>query len=78
MAAGSLELSLDGRNEVVFELFGMPPLDFLDAIDRSVKNWSLELSPESHDESIRKVQDTTVAYSNAEMEAVIAKGGLPA
>lgn len=59
------------KNEIVFEFFGMPPLAFLEAIDKSVKNWSLELSPESHDEEIRCVQDTTVAYSNAEMEAVI-------
>lgn len=59
------------KNEIVFELFGMPPLEFLEAIDKSVKNWSLELSPESHDEDIRGIQDNSVAYGNAEMEAVI-------
>lgn len=59
------------KNEIVFELFETPPPDYLAAIDRSVKHWSLELSPESHDESIRAVQDETVGFSNAEMEAVI-------
>lgn len=59
------------KNEIVFELFSMPPLEYLQAIDASVRNWSLELSPESHDESIRSVQDETVSYSNCEVEAVI-------
>ena len=59
------------KNEIVFELFGMPPISFLIEIDRSVQNWSLELSPESHDESIRRVQDTSIAYTNHEMELII-------
>lgn len=59
------------KNEIVFELFRMPPLSFLIEIDRSVQNWSLELSPESHDESIRRVQDTSIAYTNHEMEEII-------
>lgn len=61
----------DIRNEIVFEVFGMPQPGYLKAIDDSVKNWSLELSPESHDEEIRRLQDTNVFYHNAEMEAVI-------
>ncbi|MCA9901276.1 MAG: TIGR04190 family B12-binding domain/radical SAM domain protein [Anaerolineales bacterium] len=59
------------KNEIVFEFFGMPPLEFLLAIDAAVENWSIELSPESHDEAIRRVQDESIFYSNAEMEAVI-------
>lgn len=59
------------KNEIVFEFFGMPPLSFLEDIDNSVKNWSIELSPESHDENIRSVQDKTISYGNTEMEAVI-------
>ncbi|MDT8441041.1 MAG: TIGR04190 family B12-binding domain/radical SAM domain protein [Desulfuromonadales bacterium] len=59
------------RNEIVFELFSMPPAGFLQRIDASVRNWSLELSPESHDEQVRRRQDRHVFYSNAEMEAVI-------
>ncbi len=59
------------RNQVVFELFDMPPLQYLKDIDRSVKHWSLELSPESHDEGIRRAQDETVNHSNRQMETVI-------
>jgi len=59
------------KNEIVFEFFEMPPLDYLNAIDRSVENWSLELSPESHDEDIRRVQDRSTFFTNAEMERVI-------
>ncbi|PLX98567.1 MAG: TIGR04190 family B12-binding domain/radical SAM domain protein [Desulfuromonas sp.] len=61
------------RNELVFEFFGMPPHDFLQRIDRSVRNWSLELSPESHDEAIRRRQDHTVFYKNVEMEETITR-----
>lgn len=58
-------------NEIVFEVFSMPPTDYLQAIDASVRNWSLELSPESHDAAIRRRQDSEVFFSNAEMEEVI-------
>ena len=58
-------------NEIVFEVFGMPDPEYLRSIDRSVKNWSLELSPESHDEEVRRHQDSQVFYTNDEMEAVI-------
>ena len=63
--------SLNIKNEIVFEVFGMPSVGYLRAIDDAVENWSLELSPESHDEQIRLVQDEKVFYNNAEMEAVI-------
>ena len=59
------------KNEIVFEFFEMPPLDYLSAIDHAVENWSLELSPESHDEDIRRVQDRSTFFTNAEMERVI-------
>ena len=59
------------RNQIVFELFEMPPLAFLQAIDAAVRSWSLELSPESHDETVRHHQDSATTFSNAEMEAVI-------
>lgn len=59
------------KNEIAFELFEMPPLEFLRVIDVSVENWSLELSPESHDEDVRHIQDETTVYGNSEMEAVI-------
>lgn len=60
-------------NEIVLECFGMPPPGYLREIDRCVANWSLELSPESHDEAIRRLQDDQVFYRNSEMETVIAQ-----
>lgn len=59
------------KNEVVFELFGMPSPEYLKKIDDSVRNWSLELSPESHDESIRKKQNPATFFTNTEMENII-------
>lgn len=59
------------KNEIIFELFGMPLPGYLQAIDHAVTNWSLELSPESHDEQIRQLQNSRFFYSNAEMEAAI-------
>jgi B12-binding domain/radical SAM domain protein len=59
------------KNDIAFEFFAMPPPDLLRAIDDAVENWSIELSPESHDETIRRIQDKTTAYTNAEMEAVM-------
>lgn len=59
------------KNEIVFEFFQIPPPGFLRKIDQSVKNWSLELSPESHDPEIRRVQDETTFFTNSEMEDII-------
>lgn len=61
------------KNETVFEVFGMPPFSCLEANDIHVANWSLELSPESHDEEIRGVQDEKVFHKKSEMEAVISE-----
>jgi B12-binding domain/radical SAM domain protein len=58
-------------NEIIFELFDMSATDYLREIDRSVRNWSLELSPESHDPAIRHAQEGYSAYTNEEMEEVI-------
>ncbi len=59
------------KNEIVFELFSMPPPDYLATIDSALARWSLELSPESHDEALRRRQDATISFTNAEMEAII-------
>ena len=59
------------QNQIVFEFFRLPPAGFLKQIDSSVKNWSIELSPESHDINIRKIQDAKVYFTNEEMEEVI-------
>ena len=58
-------------NEVIFEFFTMPSRDYLERIDRSVRHWSIELSPESHDPAIRRIQDETTFFSNDEMERTI-------
>ena len=57
-------------NEIVFEFLDLPPVSFLRQIDRHVSNWSMELSPDSHDQQVRLAQDGEPAYSNEEMEAV--------
>ena len=59
------------KNEIVFEVFGVPSKKYLRAIDDAVENWCLELSPESHDEQVRRLQDEKVFYYNSEMEEVI-------
>ncbi len=59
------------NNQIVFEFFRMPPEGFLKQINDSVKNWSIELSPESHDMEIRRIQDDRVVFTNEEMEEVI-------
>jgi B12-binding domain/radical SAM domain protein len=40
-------------NQIGFEFFAPPSREFLARIDKSIKRWGAELSPESHDESIR-------------------------
>jgi len=57
-------------NEIVFEFLDLPPVAFLGEIDRHVRRWSMELSPDSHDQRVRQAQDGEPGYSNAEMEAV--------
>lgn len=59
------------KNEIVFELFENAPPGYLRAIDDAVQNWSLELSPESHDPALRRIQNEGVDDANAEMERVI-------
>ncbi|MFB6285509.1 MAG: TIGR04190 family B12-binding domain/radical SAM domain protein [Candidatus Bipolaricaulia bacterium] len=63
--------ALDLPNEVIFEFFTMPSREHLERIDRSVRHWSIELSPESHDPEIRRIQDETTFFTNDEMERTI-------
>jgi B12-binding domain/radical SAM domain protein len=63
----------DVANEIVFEFFDLPPKSFLHQIDSSVRNWSMELSPESHQHSVRRAQEGEPAYDNEQMEAVLAE-----
>ena len=58
-------------NEIVFELLDLPPASFLDAADRCVRNWSCEVSPESHDPAVRLALDGETAYTNGELEQFV-------
>lgn len=61
----------DLHNEIVFEFFTVPPLDFVNKIDTCVTHWSVEISPDSHDHAIRRAQDGEPLYSNEELEAFL-------
>jgi len=58
-------------NNVVFEFFALPPASFLRNIDRCVRNWSMEFSPESHEQSVRDAQEGESGYTTEDMEAII-------
>ena len=54
-------------NRIIFEFFEPPASDFLRHIDRSVRHWGAELSPESHDEAVRS-RLGKARFSNVSME----------
>jgi B12-binding domain/radical SAM domain protein len=60
-------------NELIFELFGVPPAEFLREIDRCVPHWSIEFSPESHDQAVRDAQEGEADYTTAQMEEMLAE-----
>ncbi|HEX7829885.1 MAG TPA: radical SAM protein, partial [Thermoanaerobaculia bacterium] len=57
-------------NRIVFEFFHPPDASMVAAIDASVRHWGAELSPESHDESVR-ARLGKAHYTNACMESSI-------
>ena len=61
----------DLPNEIVFEFFALPPLSFLRDIDRFVRHWSLEFSPESHSQEVRDAIEGESGYTTEEMETLI-------
>ena len=63
----------DLRNEIVVEFFALPPASFLGDIDRSVRRWSMEFSPESHEQAVRDAQEGESGYTTEDMEATIAE-----
>jgi hypothetical protein len=69
-AAAVLEClgAADIENTIVFEFFALPPVAFLRQIDRCVRNWSMEFSPESHEQAVRDAQEGESGYTNADME----------
>ena len=58
-------------NRIVFEFFDPPGAQLIAAIDASVRRWGAELSPESHDESIRS-RLGKARFTNTRMEESIA------
>jgi B12-binding domain/radical SAM domain protein len=58
-------------NDICFEFFDVPPIEFLRYIDERVPNWSFEVSPESHDREVRHAMEGEAGYENEEMEHVL-------
>jgi len=61
----------DLSNQIVFEFFALPPKSFLQDIDRSIRNWSMEFSPESHSQAVRDAQEGEAGYTTQDMEDLI-------
>jgi radical SAM superfamily enzyme YgiQ (UPF0313 family) len=59
------------ENEIIVELFGVPPAEFLREIDRCLRHWSIEFSPESHDQAVRNAQEGEADYTTREMEEML-------
>ena len=59
------------KNTIDFELFSPPTTSFLEAIARAKPGFAIDISPQSHDIKVRRALG--LAYSNAELEAGIAK-----
>jgi len=57
-------------NRLIFEWFEPPSSTLLDRIDRTIPHWGAELSPESHDPSVR-ARLGKAQYTNARLEAGI-------
>ncbi len=58
-------------NDICFEFFDVPPIDFLRHIDAKLPAWSFEVSPESHDPKVRHAMEGQAGYENAEMETLL-------
>jgi len=54
------------RNEIVIELFGPADREFAGEVARSVDRFSVQMSPETHDEQVRKAQGKP--YTNSALE----------
>ena len=56
-------------NTITYEVFDMVPLDWMKKLSGSADNWTLEISPESHDDAVRKIMGKP--YTTAQMEDTI-------
>ncbi len=68
----------DFSNEIVFEFFALPPPSFLRDIDRCVRHWSMEFSPESHSQAVRDAQEGEAGYTTEDMGGRLQGGAAPA
>jgi len=59
------------QNEICFEFFDVPPIDFLQHVDSKLPNWSFEVSPESHDKIVRHAMEGQASYENEAMEHML-------
>jgi B12-binding domain/radical SAM domain protein len=57
------------KNEICVEFFSPPPVEFLEKVADSIKNFNVEISPESHDINVRKTFGKN--YDNAALEDMI-------
>lgn len=57
----------DIKNEIAIEFFRPPPMKFVAQVAESLKNYNVEMSPESHDEKVRGVFGKH--YTNEELES---------
>ncbi len=57
------------RNHICFEFFTPPPREILELIADAVSNWNIQMSPESHDEAVRKSFGRS--YGNQPLEKCI-------
>ncbi len=58
------------KNQLMLEVFSPAPAEFLQKLSRACSDFCLEISPETHDEEIRKKAGKP--YSNEDMERMIA------
>jgi len=56
-------------NTITYELFDAVPEDYMKKIAGSTESWTLEISPESHDDGIRKIMGKP--YTAAQMEKTL-------
>ncbi|UCD45097.1 MAG: TIGR04190 family B12-binding domain/radical SAM domain protein [Candidatus Bathyarchaeota archaeon] len=59
-------------NTITYELFEAVPEDYMKKIARSADSWTLEISPESHDDGVRGIMGKP--YTAAQMERTIKLG----
>jgi B12-binding domain/radical SAM domain protein len=54
---------------IIFEYFSMPPVQYIRRLARAIPRFDVQISPESHDESVRRAQGRI--YSNTVLEKTL-------